>query len=97
LQLHKTFFYFGIGFRDHSKNKTVNAKIWRHKIDDFVKLDRLMSEIIDFADSYTYSTILYFFFEKEPIGLAEIRTHDPWIRVQHSNIQRPSDHGYSVS
>jgi hypothetical protein len=56
----------------------------------FVKLDRLMSEIIDLADCNINSTILYY-------GPAEIRTHDPWIRFQHNNIQRPSDHGYPAS
>jgi hypothetical protein len=51
----------------------------------FVKLDRLMSEIIDSL------------FEKKPVDPAEIRTHDPWIRFQCNNIQRPSDPGYSAS
>jgi hypothetical protein len=62
----------------------------------FGKLDRLMSEIIDFADSNVDSTILYHFIEKAK-GPAEIRTHDLRIRFQHNNIQRSSDHGYSAS
>jgi hypothetical protein len=50
----------------------------------FAKLDRLM-----FADSNINSTILYYFIRKNPFGPDVIRTHDPWIRSQHDNNQRP--------
>jgi hypothetical protein len=57
----------------------------------------MMLEIMDFADSNINSTILYYSIRKKAIGPAEIRTHGPWIRFQHNNNQRPSDHGYPAS
>jgi hypothetical protein len=60
----------------------------------FDKLDGLMSEIVDFADFIIYSTVLGLFLPKKPRSPTETRTHDPWIRFQHNNIQRPSGHCY---
>jgi hypothetical protein len=57
----------------------------------FDELDRLMLEIVDFAD------FIIIFAENKPNAPTEIRTHDPCIRFQHNNIQRPSGYGYSAS
>jgi hypothetical protein len=63
----------------------------------FIKLDRLMSGIIDFADFNINSTILYDFIGTNPNEPAVIRTRDPWIQFEHNKIQRPSNRGCSAS
>jgi hypothetical protein len=47
----------------------------------FIMFDRLISEILDFADSNINSTILYYLIRKKD-DWTEIRTNDPWIRFQ---------------
>jgi hypothetical protein len=47
------------------KNETVNSTIWRRKSKIYVKLDRLMSKIIDFADANNSSTIMYYLIRKK--------------------------------
>jgi hypothetical protein len=67
----------------------------------------LMSETVDFADTYVDFLLFYskkmpndfllFYSKKKPNGSTEIRTHYPWIRFQHNNILRPSGQGHLCS
>jgi hypothetical protein len=70
---------------DHLKSETVNSTIWRRKIDDFHQ-----ARSFDVGNN----RFQHQFYDFVP---TEIRIHDPWIRFQHNNIQRRSDHGFSAS
>jgi hypothetical protein len=79
------------------RTKSKNLRIDDVKSMIFDKLDRLMPNTVDFTDSVTDSTYLYYFVRKKPNGPNGIRTHNPWIRFQHKYSERPSDLGSSAS